>query len=109
MSGEVICIEQCKHKKSKKKNEMIRCILCTIWHHTDCVGVEEGEVGAWTCFKCRNIADEVRELKSSLSEITKLCKTMNENTMSTLTPLVDLKKSNEELLKENAQFQSRQY
>ena len=64
------CTVSCKHDgedpspTSKKQCEWIRCCLCVHWYHPECVGLPQKQTsGVWSCHSCRNIANEVSELK----------------------------------------------
>ena len=69
----VTCSGTCKHVKSTKSKQsipMIRCCLCAIWFHLECVGLKKSdEVGVWPCPSCRMMPSQVRDLKENVSQL----------------------------------------
>lgn len=61
---------QCHFKEETTGRNQIRCIICCIWHHIDCVSVEKGEMKMiWTCPQCRELTPIVRGLSSEIKEL----------------------------------------
>ena len=56
------CCDTCKVKsRSKKQYDMIRCSLCMVWYHEQCVGIQKDEpVGIWLCTSCRKVPHTVQ-------------------------------------------------
>ncbi|MEW8547186.1 MAG: GDSL-type esterase/lipase family protein, partial [Candidatus Thiodiazotropha sp.] len=56
------CCDTCKIKpRSKKQHDMIRCSLCMVWYHEQCVGIQKDEpVGLWLCTSCRAVPHTVQ-------------------------------------------------
>ena len=45
-----LCMDTCIHNRNYLDNDMVRCCLCAIWIHTDCVSqLEEYVPGIWPC------------------------------------------------------------
>jgi len=48
----------------------VRCNLCCIWHHIECVSVQKSETKlVWTCFECRDLAPTVKRLAKEIKEM----------------------------------------
>ena len=59
--------DDCKIRTRKKDDVMIRCVICCVRHHIECVSVPKEQAGhIWTCFLCRRLAETVGELKNKL-------------------------------------------
>ena len=70
MEDTEVCIQDCLHRENPNDGDRIRCILCCVWHHIDCVSVLKKEIKAvWTCHKCRQIAKTVKEMNAILSDM----------------------------------------
>ena len=64
--------QKCKSKDDKNGKDQIRCIICCIWHHADCVRVLKKELEMiWTCPDCRTMATDMKEIKSELEQFVK--------------------------------------
>ena len=65
----VTCIAECKHSNSTVQPDeasLIRCCVCGIIHHCDCVGVD---VGVWPCFNCRLMPAQIKTMKDDISRL----------------------------------------
>ena len=90
--------QRCKFKGDKTIRNQVRCIICCIWHHIECVKVEIDEMDlAWSCPVCRtlpsdvkgltklfesfvnNFNTEMKELKNSKEEMCNSLKKITEN------------------------------
>lgn len=61
---------ECLHQDDKKGRDQIRCCICVIWHHIDCVSVKKNEMDLiWSCFECRNIVPLLKSLHSEITEL----------------------------------------
>ena len=66
------CLEVgCQVANKKEDKNMVKCILCMKWHHTKCVDIKS-EDGAWTCYKCRQMATKVETLTVHMGNLTTL-------------------------------------
>ena len=76
--------DDCRAKTRKQDSDMIRCIICCVLHHAECVSVPKDQTKQiWTCFTCRQITQTVNELKKELSD-------MHENQKNMLKLLNDM-------------------
>ena len=67
----------CLFKKEKDGRDQVRCSICVIWHHIDCVNVDKDEMHAiWTCFECRGLSKQVKSLEIELKEMKQNQKTL---------------------------------
>jgi hypothetical protein len=64
------CVQNgCKHD-GKAADDMIRCVLCTVWFHHTCVDIDPSTPdGVWSCPSCRNIYKDVNSIKQSVAQI----------------------------------------
>ncbi len=104
-----MCIEGCT-LKGRAKNKMIRCCLCVIWFHEECVNISnDTESGIWTCPECRLINGRVKDLADSLSNLTSLTEAIHRKIdtadQSRKEELEKLTTANESLTKENRTLQ----
>ena len=65
------CISECKHGRSDK-GEMIRCCLCAVWYHEDCLGLQEHDRGVWPCPSCRKLNSRVEDLSQNMGTLIKM-------------------------------------
>ena len=61
-----VCIPSCK--KRNKQLDMVRCCLCMVWYHVECVH-ETDTKGVWNCTTCRTLPSLVQRLVDSLSSL----------------------------------------
>ena len=80
MSDKVGCTAACRHN-NVAQGDMVRCCICMVWFHTECVPGEATE-GIWTCHKCRQMpsqmvemAEKMNHMATELQKVTKLCNT----------------------------------
>ena len=63
--------KNCLFQDDKDGRHQVRCIICCIWHHTDCVSVEKRHMSMnWTCFDCRQLAPMVKKLQGHIDVMT---------------------------------------
>ena len=85
----VTCIAECKHSNSTEQpddSSLIRCCLCGIIHHCDCVGVDEG-VGVWPCYNCRLMPAQIKTMKDDISRLLQANDTLTQ-TLSHITKML---------------------
>ena len=65
------CLPKCKfNRKETVGQDMIKCCLCMIWFHDNCVGLEDdSESTIWHCPSCRNLPNSVASLHSLMQDI----------------------------------------
>ena len=62
--------DQCLFKAKKDTKDQLRCTICCIWHHAECVSVKSNEKQmVWTCFDCRQLMTCVRSLQSEIKTL----------------------------------------
>ncbi len=70
--GPEMCIPQCKHKH-REASEMIRCCMCAVWFHEECVGItSDAERGVWPCPECRQLTTRVTSLIKTVTNLVNL-------------------------------------
>ena len=68
----------CLYQDQKEGRIQIRCIMCCIWHHSECVDVKkEHTKQVWTCLSCRKMVPAVFKMQKELKD-------MKENQMKLL-------------------------
>ena len=68
------CTEGCKVKNS---DNMVRCCVCAHWYHMKCFKLSEADIsGVWPCFKCRNMARDIRSDNDKIVVLTELVQTL---------------------------------
>ena len=68
------CTEGCKVKNS---DNMVRCCVCAHWYHMKCLKLSEADIsGVWPCFKCRNMARDIRNANDKIDVLTELVQTL---------------------------------
>ena len=80
------CLSNCRLKRKKIGKGMIKCCLCNVWYHHDCVKEAKDIQGPWNCAQCR-------ELPKKVAEIHHLVKSLHDQ-------LANMSKLNENLTKE---------
>ena len=61
---EILYIRSCSRNDSSGS---IRCNLCIVWFHTECVGISDiDSVGAWVCADCRLLPRTVQVLETQM-------------------------------------------
>ena len=61
---------KCLFKSDRDGRDQVRCNICIIWHHIDCVNVKEEEmVMSWTCFECRDLPKDVKSLQTEIAQL----------------------------------------
>jgi len=65
------CMEaECRFQEDKDGRDQLRCNLCCVWFHIECVGVPKKEKNmVWTCHQCRNIYPTVSSLKDEVKQL----------------------------------------
>ncbi len=77
--GSEMYILQCKHKH-REANEMIRCCMCAVWFHEECVGINsEAEHGVWPCPECRQLTTRVTSLIQQATNLNNLTEQLKEH------------------------------
>ena len=68
--GDRICLETCLYGGLGYSQETVRCCLCAHWYHIDCVNLPSQEaVGAWPCYHCRTLSDDLRSLQDRVDNM----------------------------------------
>ena len=66
---EVQCVESCSRNSTAGS---IRCNLCMVWFHTECVGISDiDSVGALVCADCRMLPRTVQVLETKMEILLK--------------------------------------
>ncbi|MCG8113370.1 MAG: hypothetical protein N0E59_21675, partial [Candidatus Thiodiazotropha taylori] len=65
------CDTSCAPGCTKDKNlTSLRCNICMVWFHTECVGIVDLDVvGAWACAICRTLPKTVNVMKVQLESL----------------------------------------
>lgn len=64
---EIICTDQCSNDSNSAS---IRCNLCMVWFHSNCVGISDIDVvGAWVCASCRLLPKTVTTMKLQMETL----------------------------------------
>ena len=61
------CTATCKDN-NVAKGDMVRCCICMVWFHTECVPGEATE-GIWTCHKCRRMPSQMVEMSEKMTDM----------------------------------------
>ena len=93
------CLKDGCHAKTRKKDvDMIRCIICCVRHHAECVSVPKDQTNQiWTCFICRQLTWTVNELKKELATMH-----LHQTEMMNLIKEINLKLKEEKEMKDTA-------
>ena len=59
---------KCSYQDDPDGREQVRCTLCNIWHHNDCVNEPLSGL-VWTCPKCSTIAPLIAKLQDDVALI----------------------------------------
>ena len=62
-----MCTDTCKHS-NVAKGDMIRCCICMLWVHAECVPDDKTE-GIWTCNECRLMPSKIVEIKETMAHM----------------------------------------
>ena len=86
--GQSYCIVNCKHGRDGNICEMIRCCLCYLWCHEDCVDIDPkyNTPSWWLCHGCRDTNSRISALEQTvLTLVNKLeeFSTVNKELVST--------------------------
>ena len=61
---------ECLFKRDRDGRDQVRCNICIIWHHIDCVNVKQEEmVMSWTCYECRDLPKDVKSLQTEVAQL----------------------------------------
>ena len=61
---------ECLYQKDKKGRDQVRCSICVVWHHIDCVKVKKDEmIMIWTCYECRDLSKRVKSLETEITQM----------------------------------------
>ena len=61
------CITECQHGHSSSGN-MIRCCMCYVWCHEDCVKFDKNLDTRWfVCPPCRGMSHRIHDLENTMS------------------------------------------
>ena len=62
--------DECRFKNDKDGREQLRCSICCIWHHAECVSVKSDETAMiWTCFECRQLMPSINALQGEIETL----------------------------------------
>ena len=76
-NDEIQCIGSCLLNCA---SESIRCNLCMVWFHTECVGISDlDSIGAWGCADCRMLPRTVQVLETKMETFLKSTEKIFEN------------------------------
>ena len=77
-----MCIELCKHSgRDRVKTAMIRCCLCAVSFHEECVGIKSANDsgglwrpvaacgGMWLCGECRTTGTRLKSLVDTVTQL----------------------------------------
>ena len=90
-----LCHEGCKHAGVETNSKLVKCRICMVRHHIDCVGIEQKDlkkVGFWSCYICRKMSQNVKGLQSSM----KLMLSLVENMSASMMPFLQQKQETPE-------------
>ena len=71
------CVPDCKHGR-RSTGDMMRCCLCAIWYHEDCLGLKEEDRGVWPCPSCRRLNNRVEEMAKNITALMEMVSQMNQ-------------------------------
>ena len=61
---------ECLFQDDKDGHNQVRCYMCCIWHHIECVSVDKKQMYMiWTCLECRKMAPAVKALLKQNTEL----------------------------------------
>ena len=56
---------------------MVRCCMCAMWAHVECIGKQEEYVpGIWPCFQCRLMPSTVASFAQSIGALTAMVESL---------------------------------
>ena len=62
------CVEDCQ--RTENKNEMLQCVLCAEFFHTECIGVtKKAKALPFSCLSCRQIPAKVEKMFELIKEL----------------------------------------
>ena len=67
-----LCHEGCNYSGMKANSKIVKCRLCMVVHHIDCVGIEQKnlkKVGFWSCPSCRKMSQKIKNLQMSVKSL----------------------------------------
>ena len=67
-----LCHEGCRYEGLETKSKLIKCRLCMVWHHIECVDIVQKnlkKVGFWSCPCCRKMSENIKNLQSSIKSL----------------------------------------
>ena len=101
--GQSYCIVNCKHGRDGNIDEMIRCCLCYLWCHEDCVDIDPkyDTPSLWLCHGCRGTSSRILTLEQT---VLTLVNKLEEFTMVSK----ELVSTNEQLAREIRKLNSEQ-
>ena len=96
------CMSSCLfgQQGETKTRPMLRCCLCMKWHHFKCIGENPKLTGIWTCSTCRDIPNDIKEIKTKINTFD-----MNKSS-EILDILTDMKKELANLIHEQHSLQT---
>lgn len=63
--------DNCLFKDDKGGRQQVRCIICCIWHHIECVSVEKKYMNLnWSCLECRQLTPMIKKLQGHIDDMT---------------------------------------
>ncbi|ELT89710.1 hypothetical protein CAPTEDRAFT_193703 [Capitella teleta] len=99
------CVAACKYggdvKKKQGKKDMIRCCICMVWHHGDCLPRDEETGGIWNCPNCRLLPRLFADMKNSHSKMQEELRSMAAKQCQLMDEIRDVKKHCLKLQDEN--------
>ena len=65
----MLCIPQCRYKGKNGKKKIIRCNICLLKVHPECVGESTRKTPeVWNCLTCRRLPVHMSEIQTKLAE-----------------------------------------
>ena len=65
----MLCIPQCRYKGKNGKKKIIRCNICLLKVHQECVGESTRKTPeVWNCLTCRRLPVHMSEIQTKLAE-----------------------------------------
>ena len=63
------CNNDCKYN-GKDEGKMLRCCVCMVWHHFDCMGENpKSKITMWSCLTCRMIPTMLQKLLKDVESL----------------------------------------
>ena len=78
-----LCLVDCRHSR-RETGQMLRCGMCCIWFHYDCVCEDPNIVGTWACLNCRCTKDNLFYLRSDVETMKQALKLLINATTNSL-------------------------